>query len=326
MGTKLRGAFLVLSAACLLPFTAFAQEESRPLRKVTCSLASMLDDVRGGLKSGSPAYRNYLLKQLKEAAFLMPASELRAAFERERDPAMVEALGAALASKASREPDAKMISPLLARATRDPDPAARAAAVRGLRGIGSVEMMAKTREATYAQLVRDASPEVREAVAGNLIHENSQIYFGHDKDVSEMAIQAAEASQDPAITARLLKEVSMEQVGPQAVRALERQLGASDPTVRAAAATALGGVPGPEVAGARGRLVDLYRAERDPAVRKAVLESIARLGFQSSLPALESLRGVDPTLTPEIDAWTAALKKNLQEWSLLKREKQRLRP
>lgn len=322
----MRGAMLALSAVCLLPFAAQAADESRPMQKVTCSLSSMLDELREGLKSGSPAYKKYLRKLLKEAALGLPTAELQAAFARERDPELVESLGAALAAKASHEPDPSLIRPVLARASKDPDPAARAAALRSLRGTGSVEMMGKNREATYAQLIRDPAPEVREAVAGNLIEESSQVYFGHDRDVSEMAVSAAEASTDPAVTARLLKEVSMEQVGPETVRSLERQLKSESPLVRSAAATALGGVPGPEVAGTRGRLVDLYRAERDPAVRKAILEAIARLGFASSLPALESLRGVDPSMGPEIDAWTAALKKNLQEWTLLKREKERLRP
>jgi hypothetical protein len=60
-------------------------------------------------------------------------------------------------------------------------------------------------------------------------------------------------------------------------------------------------------------------------VRKAALEGLARLGLSSARPQLESLRGVDAALDPEIDAWLRAMKLNLQEWELLLREKQRLR-
>jgi hypothetical protein len=59
-------------------------------------------------------------------------------------------------------------------------------------------------------------------------------------------------------------------------------------------------------------------------VRKAILQSIAQLGFSGSAPALQGLRGVDPSLAPEVDAWLRALNTNLQDWSLILREKQRL--
>ena len=60
-------------------------------------------------------------------------------------------------------------------------------------------------------------------------------------------------------------------------------------------------------------------------MRKAILRSIARLGFASAIPTLESLRGVEPSLAPEIDAWIRALKIPVQEWSLIQREKDRWR-
>ena len=320
-------AALLATATCLLPAAAGAQQGSAlPLQQTTCSLGGMMQELRGALKTGSPAYRRYALEQLKMAAKAMPPEELLAAVEQEREPDVLEALGKALASKASFAEDPTLVQPLLQRAQGDADPNLRAAAVKGLRATGSVDLMAKNGNVvTYEQLIRDTSPAVREAVVGNLLDENAKVYFGHDKAVSETAVNTALASSDPELAAKLLREVSMEQVGSETVRKLTGQLRAENPTLRAASATALGGVPGPESAGATGSLVELYRNEKDPAVRKAALEGLVRLGMSGARPTLQSLRGVAPAMDPEIDAWLSALNLNLQEWSLLLREKQRIR-
>ena len=42
-----------------------------------------------------------------------------------------------------------------------------------------------------------------------------------------------------------------------------------------------------------------------------------------AVPELQKLRGVDPSLAPEIDTWIRVLNMNLQDWSLILREKQR---
>ncbi len=316
-----------LAGVCLVGAPgAFAQSSSRPLsRAATCSLATMVDDLRAALREGSPALKSYMRLRLKESAMTLPPQALREAVERETDPDVLEVLGQALASQAGNAQEPGLLKPLLERAARDADPASRAAAVKGLRGVGSVELLAKGGDVTYEQLVRDPSPEVRAAVADNLVHESAKVYFGHDKAVSEAAVSTALASPDPELAAKLLGEVSMEQVGPEAVSRLTGQLRSDNPKLRAAAATALGGVPGTSQASARGALVDLYRSETDPSVRKAALEGIARLGQGSALPVLQSLRGVDPSMDPELDAWTKALGTGLQEWHLLLREKQRLR-
>ncbi|MFP2902493.1 hypothetical protein ACLEQD_40305, partial [Corallococcus sp. 4LFB] len=73
-------------------------------------------------------------------------------------------------------------------------------------------------------------------------------------------------------------------------------------------------------------LTSLYKSDSDLAVRRSALEGLARLGQSGARPLLESLRGVDPRLDPELDAWLSALKLNLQEWHLILREKQRLSP
>ncbi len=320
-------AMLLATATCLLPVTAGAQGQVALPMQTTCSFSNMLRDLRQGLREGSPTYRRYLLEHFKEAARAMPPDELLKAVNEEREPAVLEVLGAGLAAKASFVEDPTLVQPLLQRAMSDGDPALRAAALRGLERTGSVEMMEKNGGVvTYPQLMRDPAPEVREAVASNLIAESAKVYFGHDQKVSETAVAAALASPDPELTARLLREVSMEKVGPETVDKLRGQLRAESPSLRAAAATALGGVPGAQSASARDSLAELYRTEKDPTVRKAALMGIARLGFTGSRGTLESLRGVAPGMDPEIDAWLAALKRNnVQDWSLLLREKERIR-
>ena len=315
---------LLAAAAWLLPGAALADT---PLKQTVCSFSGMIDELRDALKSGSPAYRKYARERLRAAARVMPVNELRAAVQGERDPDMLEALGAALASKSAFTEDATLVQPLLTRAAGDTDPQARAAAVRALRGTGSVDLMARNGGAvTYEQLIRDSAPEVRQAVVDNLLHESAKVYFGHERSVSEAAVATALAAKDPQAAARLLSEVSMEAVGHDTVERLRGQLRAEDPVLRGAAATALGGVPGPEAPAMRQALVSLYREDKDPAVRKAALQGLVRLGMGGSRATLESLRGVAPGLDPEIDAWRSALELGLQEWHLLLREKQKSRP
>lgn len=325
-GTGVRHAVLLALGLGLSPGLVWAQEAAAAPRQTACTVEGMLEDVRVGLKEGSPAYQRYVRMRLKEAAIAMPPDALRIAVSQERDPAVLEAVGAALATKASNMQKPEILQPLLSRASQDADPGLRAAAVKALRGSPSLEFMAQNGNVvTYEQLVRDSAPEVRQAVAENLVTESSQIYFGHDKNVSEMAVKVAAASRDPEVAAKLLGEVSMEAVGHETVEQLTRLLRAEEPGMRSAAARALGGVPGAEAAGARRSLVELFRGDKDPAVRKAVLEALARLGQSNAQPLLESLRGVDATMDPEIDAWLRAMRLNLQEWHLLLREKQKLR-
>lgn len=325
-GMKGRWGRLALAGAWLLCApTALASGNDVALREATCSFPAMIDDLRAALKTGSPTFKLYMRTLLKEAALAMPPEALLAAYEQERDPAVLEVLGVALATKSSNINAPQLIRPLLSRAMKDADPSLRAAALRGLRGTGSVELIAKHADLTsYEQLIRDPAPEVRLAVVENIIEENAKVYYGHHAPVTEAAVAVAVAAPTPELAAKLLREVSLEQAGAEAVSQVTRQLKSDDPNLRTAAAMALGGVPSTEASSTKSSLVELYRGERSPAVRKAILQSIARLGFAGSVPVLESLRGVDSSLAPEIDAWIKALRLPLQEWSMIQREKERL--
>jgi hypothetical protein len=314
-----------LAAVALLLLVGAGEPGGRPPpEKAPCSLPGMVEDLRAAMRDGSPALRKYMKLLLKEAALAMPAEELRAAFAAERDPGVLEALGAALATRSSNTRELALVEPILDRARRDADPALRAAALRGVRGIGSVEAMEKTGGVSYADFARDPSPEVRAAAADNLIHESAKVYFGHERAVSEAAVKAAAACPDPALAAKLLAETSMEQVGPEGARTLVEKLGAESAELRAAAARALGDVPAAQAETAKRALVERYRVEGALEVRAAILEGIAHLGLSAARPTLEALRGVDAALAKEIDAWLAALAMNLQEWSLTLREKKRI--
>lgn len=295
-----------------------------PVQVKACSLSDMIDGLRQALRRGSPALRHYARELLKESAIALDPDALRSAFARETDPQLVEALGAALAARMARTREPALIKAPLDRATTDSDPAVRAAAVRSLRGIGSVEAMHEVRGPGYERLIRDAAPEVRKAVVENLLEESAKVYFGHDRAVSEKAVQTAAACSDPALAARLLHDVSTENIGHGAVQELTRMLTTGSPELRAAAALALGGVPTAEATAARAALLEIYPKDGEAMVRRAVLEALVHLGMSTALPFIESLRGIDAAMATEIDLWRAALQSGLQEWSLVQREKQRL--
>lgn len=306
-----------------------------PIGQKVCSLADQIQALRVGLLRGSPSFQKFLRRQLRERAPTIPEAELRAAFEREHDPVMIEELSGALAARMARLGETEALRAPLSRAMSDSDPAARAAAVRGLRGIGSVEAMAKLGSVDYTRLIHDPAPMVRQAVVQNLLSESAEVYFGHDRAVSEQAIAVALAARsgsaaDPALAARLLSEVSTEAVGSRVVAELLSLLDApAEPSLavlRASIVTALGGVPSSESARVATRLIDLYRQDASREVRRAVLQALVRLEMARAVPLLDALRSVDTGLTTEIDSWQRAIQSGLQEWTLLLREKQRLLP
>jgi hypothetical protein len=289
--------------------------------------ACALDDVMAQLRAAlaapvapSPAYRRYLRELLREAAATLPEESLRTAFAFERDPAMLEELAAALAARTDRLGEPGPLRAVAARATDDPDAAIRAAATRALRNTSTLEHAPEA----YARLVADPAPEVRAAAAENLVVDNREVFGGAHGPAADTAVLAAAAAADPATAAHILRNVSTQAIGGTAARALHDLLAAPSAELRAAAATALGGVSASEAAAARNALLARFAAEREEAVRLAIIESIVRLGFAAALPDLDGLRALAPTLSTDIDEWRRVLELGLQEWSLLLREKRRL--
>lgn len=315
---------LALLLCPLLPSTAAAQAAiggtSPRLVGESCSVQGLMDQIRKGLGSKSEAYKRYLRTLLRESAVNLPDAELRAAFERETNPEMAEHLAAALVARTERGLDPSAMKAVAQRALEEPNPALRASAIRAMRRTSATE----TTGDLYERLVRDSSPEVRMEAATNLIEDNLEVYSGHSGPAADLAVAAAVASSDPKVVSKILTTLPTEAISGESARKLESLLGSDEAEVRKAAATALGGVPSPEMARARESLLSMYRSEPDAGVRKALLQSIAQLGFSAAIPELQKLRGVDPSLTGEVDAWIRALRLDLHEWSVILREKQRL--
>ncbi len=327
MKTSLSASSLLLCLGLLAPGLAPAAPpapaaEAPALEGETCSLDGLLGRIRRGMGSRSEAYKRYLRTLLSESAVNLPLAELQAAFEREYDPVMVESLAAALVARTERGMEDEGMQSVARRALGDSNPALRAASVRALRQTGAIERTGDM----YERLMRDPSPEVRQEAAANLVTDNLAVYGGREQKAMDAAVAAAAASNDPKAAAHILGGIMTGEVSPGSARTLERMLGSESAEVRAAASTALGGVPAAEMGSAREKLSAQYRAETSVEARKAMLASIARLGFSSAIPELKRLRDVDPRLAPEVDAWTRVLEMNLQEWPLLQSAKQRLTP
>jgi hypothetical protein len=317
-----RTLLLALTLCHLLPTAASAQVSTPgpDLQGETCSVQGLMDSIRRGLGSKSAAYKKYLRTLLREAAVTLPDSELRAAFERETDPVMVEHLAAALVARTERGADPNAIQAVARRALEEHNPALRAASVRAMRRTSALENTGDT----YERLVRDSSPEVRQEVATNIVEDIEHVYSGFHGPASDTAVAAAAASTDPKVTAKILGNMDTQKISADSASKIQALLRSDNAEVRKAAATALGGVPAEQMASARESLLNMYRGERDSGVRKALLQSIAQLGFSSAVPELQRLRSVDPSLASEVDAWIRVLGMDLQEWNLILREKQRL--
>lgn len=315
-------AVLVLSLVAAPGLAAHGSERA-PARD-HCSPEALFAEASAGLRDGSPALQRYLRNLLQEAALITPNDVLLQRLRDEDDPAMLEALGAAVAHKAETMDEPSLVAGLLGRAARDGDPALRAAAVRALRGTGSVELMANAAvDVDYLRLVRDPAPQVREAVVENLVVEDDDVYSGHSAELSEAAFAVARQADDAAVRARLVAAISTERIGADTAAWLTLTLHDDQRGVRVAAAQALGGV-GPEHAGsARAALVARYLVDDDVEVRRAMLAALARLERARAIPILETLRTVDARLDAEVDAWIAVLRLGLPEWSLVVRERGR---
>lgn len=290
------------------------------LQGETCSVQGLMDQIRRGLKSTSAAYKSYLRTLLRESAVTLPDDELRAAFARETDPVMAEHLAAALVARTERGADPTAMQAVSRRVLEEPDPAVRAATLRAMRRTSALENTGDM----YERLVSDPSPEVRQEAATNIVEDIQHVYSGFHGPAADAAVAAATASTDPQVTARILGNLDTQKISAESASEIQALLRSDNAEVRKAAATALGGVPAEQMASARESLLGMYPNEPDVEVRKAMLQSIAQLGFSGAVPDLQRLRGIDPSLATEIDAWILVLSLGLQEWSLILREKQRL--
>ncbi|NNB87323.1 HEAT repeat domain-containing protein [Corallococcus exiguus] len=318
-GLRALGGLTLMLASPVVTAQSTPSAAKPALQGESCSVQGLMDQLRQGMGSSSKAYRDYLQAVLREAAVSLPSGELHAAFDRETDPVMVEQLAAALVARSEREAEKDAIQTVARRALEDRDPSVRAATVRAMRRTGALE---KTGD-MYERLMRDGSPEVRMEAAKNLIEDNEHVYSAHHGPATDMAVNAATASTDPKVTAKILESLDTRKMGPEAGQKLLGMLGHESADVRRSAALALGSVPAAQMAPAREALVGMYRGERDTGVRKALVQGIAELGFADAVPELRKLRSVDPGMAPEIDAWIRALESGVQEWGLLLREKQR---
>ncbi len=286
-----------------------------------CDADALLVDARAALQRGSPALQRYVRRLLHELALVTPTERLLRELELERDPAMLEALGAAIARKAAMVEDPSLVASLVRRAVRDGDPALRAAAVRALRGTGSVELMERAGvDVSYLDLVRDPSATVRAEVAANLLVEDQDVYSGQNGALAEVAVAVARATEDAAVGARILEGISTAAIGDDTVSWLARTLHHEHASLRAAAARALGGVGLEQAPLARSALLDRFLIDDNVAARRELLAALARLERARAIPLFESLRAVDPRLEQELDAWIAVLRLGLPEWSLIERQ------
>ena len=305
----------------LVALPAGAQLQAGPaLEPSACTVEGLSGALRRSARGApSEAYRKYLRELLKESAVTLPPAELKAALERERDPAMAEALAAAVVARTERGAEPAAIEAVARRALSEPDPVVRAAVVRSLRRTSALESTGKL----YEQLVRDPSPAVRAETATNIVEDVREVYAGFHGPATDAAVAAAAASDDAAVKATILATLDTQKASADSAARLQALLRDDEVQVRRAAALALGGVPAEQMAGARQAVLAMYRDEPSVEVRRALLQSLAQLGFIEAVPQLLRLRGADPALAGEIDAWIRVLELDLQEWDLILREKQR---
>jgi hypothetical protein len=296
------------------------------LRAVPCELDSLVEEYRQG--KGSPAWRRYVMEQLRGILENLPPEQLWAKVEAERDPEVLEALTSLWVMRFNLTGERAVLERVLDKAGRETDPGRKAVMVRALRASDepASEVLAKaesTRQA-YRQWVKDPAPEVREAVVGNLTDEAAR-NFGRFQGVAEQAVALASEASDPKTAAGLLSASSIEAARTPAVDSVRQLLEKSEhPEVRAAAAKSLGTVQVGETERTMKALTERFATEGSREVRGAILESISRLGLSGAVPVLQKLKGVDRSMDGEIDTWLTLLASQPQTWNLLLRDKQAL--
>ncbi|QRO03005.1 hypothetical protein JRI60_48310 [Archangium violaceum] len=285
---------------------------------------SLVEEYRQG--KASPAYRRYVVEQLRGILEKQPPEQLWAKVEVEQDPEVLEALSALWVTRFNLTGERGVLERVVDKAARESDPRRRAVMVRSLRATGepASEVLARgesTRHA-YRDWVKDAAPEVREAVVGNLRDEAGR-NFGRFQGVAEEAVALAREASDPGTAAGLLGASSIEAARTPAVDSVRELFqSAEHAEVRAAAAKALGTVSAEEAERTMRALTGRFATEPAREVRSAILESIARLGLSNAEPVLRKLKGVNGEMDEEIDTWLTLLSSRPQTWNLLLRDKE----
>jgi hypothetical protein len=310
------------------PDAAPKPEVKRPegpaLRAVPCELATLLEEFRKA--RASPAYRRFVGEQVRNFGASRPAEALWSLLVAEREPEVLELLAELWVRRYAQDREPKALERLVDHLKGEQTPALRATLVRAFRHMGesSTEVLGRSvlkGRDVYAAWVKDEAPEVRQAVVEN-VREEAARSFGRAPGVAEKAVALAVEASDPQVRAGLLTASSLEEVRPPALAQVRTLLEKDEaPTVRAAAAKALGTAPVARAAESMKALAERYGAETDRQVRGAILESIARLGLGKAVPVLQQLRDVDTSLQDEVDAWLALLKSQPQTWSLLENDR-----
>ncbi|WP_257462136.1 HEAT repeat domain-containing protein [Archangium lipolyticum] len=305
-----------------------AEEKSIPpeglLQEVPCALDSLVEEYRQG--KDSPAYRRYVVEQLRGILESLPPEQLWAKVEAEQDPEVLEALSALWVTRFNLTGERGVLERVVDKAARESDPRRRAVMVRSLRAMGepASEVLARSESTRHAYRgwVKDAAPEVREAVVGNLKDEAGR-NFGRFQGVAEEAVALAKEANHPETAAGLLGASSIEAARAPAVDTVRELFQRSEhPEVRAAAAKALGTVSVGEAGRTMRALTERFATEPTSEVRSAMLESIARLGLSKAEPVMRKLKGVSKEQDEEIDTWLKLLASQPQTWNLLLRDKQ----
>jgi HEAT repeats len=294
------------------------------LQPVPCALEPLVEEYRQG--KGSPAYRRYVVEQLRGLVETLPPEQLWAKLEAEQDPEVLEALSALGVTRFNLTGERSVLERLVDKTAHEPDARRRAVMVGALKVSGepASEVLARsesTRHA-YREWVKDAAPEVREAVVENLKDE-ARRGFGRSQGVAEQAVALAREASDPKTAAGLLGASSLEGARTPAVNSVHELLQKSEhPEVRAAAAKALGTVAVGEAGRTMKVLTERFATEGAKEVRSAILEGIAHLGLSNAEPVLRRLKGVHGEQDGELDTWLELLASKPQTWTLLQQDKQ----
>lgn len=297
-------------------------EISSPIQVVECSASELLDQLRSTEAKSSPALRSYLSEKLRLVIGVAGPDEAARLFAAENDPVALEAIGAAMT--ASEDP--LLLAAFGARLDAETDPELRASMVRsiGEAAASGDDVLAQAgAQSSYSTLIRDPAPEVRSAIAKNLKSEIAAS-SGTDPASTSAALLVASAAEDSVSQAAILASVNLQGATAKDLDRVRALISSDSREVSAAAVRALGSGPPAQNNALTEELIELFAKSSNLAVRRAILEALARLKFADAVPILQSLKLQGDDVDRDIDNWIAALSRGWQYWQQIAREKQRL--